>query len=143
MGGGLLSDGTWAIHSVATSVSGAPITGVDGDTWVGMFPQRISLTNPMGSVNVFDPLEGRVLYMLVDVLTNNDSIGFSIELRRNALTSPAKILFDPDEVGRKALLLNIPYLTQEFMQYRIIKPQNFSIVNFTVFFAGKLTGSAT
>jgi len=139
MGTGLLKQATWAVHSTIIAVSGAPITGVSGDTWLGIFPQRVSTGSlPNGSVNVFDPLEGNVLYMLVDVISNTDSIGFSVELRRNNLTSPAKITFDPLEVGRKALILNIPYTPQEFMQYRIIKPQNFSIVFFNVFFGGKL-----
>jgi len=136
MGTGLLSQGTWAIHGTLDTISGSPIPP-NGDSWIGMFPQR-GLSPAPGSVNFFSPLEGKVLYMMIEVFSNSDNIGFEVELRRNAVSAAAKISFAPLETGRKALLLNIPFLDQEFMQWRIIKPQNFSIVTFQPFFAGKL-----
>ncbi len=139
MGTGLLSQGTWAIHGSQDVTSGAPKGGPSADSWIGMFPTRgLGVAPANGGVNLFDPLEGNVLYMLVQTFTNSDNIGFEVQLRRNAVSTSASIKFDPNEVARKALLLNIPYGVNEFMQYRIIKPQNFSIVRWSIFFAGKL-----
>ncbi len=139
MGTGLLKQATWAIHGNQDVISGGPIPP-NGDSAILMFPQRgIGPGGAVpGSVNLFDPLEGKVLYMMVDVTSNSDNIGFEVQLRRNAVSTAATIKFDPLETGRKALLLNIPFLVNEFMQWRIVKPQNFSIVSFTVFWAGTL-----
>ncbi len=143
MGTGLLSQGTWAIHTILQASSGAPKGGASADSSIMMFPQRgVNSPGIPGSVNFFDPLEGRILYFMVEVFSNTDVIGFDVELRRNAVSTSAKIEFGPSEIGRKALLLNIPYLPGEFIQYRIIKPQNFSIIFFQCFFAGKLTGAS-
>jgi len=138
MGGGLQSDATWAVHSINVVISGAPISGVSGDANVNIFPTRFSGTGGFGAVNFFDPLEGNILYMMVETFSNSDATGFEIQLRRNGASTVAKITFAPNEVARKALILNIPYLPQEFMNWRYIKPQNFSIVSFNLFLAGKL-----
>ena len=140
MGTGLLSQATWAIHTILDNSSGAPKVL---DSAVMMFPQRgAGPAGQPGSTNFFDPLEGRILYFMVEVFSNSDNIGFDVELRRNAVSTSAKIEFGPQETGRKALLLNIPYLPGEFLQYRIIKPSNFSILFFQCFFAGKLSGAS-
>lgn len=140
MAGGLLSDATWAVHSVLLASSGAPKTGILGDSNVNIFPirQADASTANVGHVNFFSPLEGNILYFLVETFSNTDSIGFEVSLRRNGTSDAAKISFAPNEVARKALILNIPYLDQEFMQWRIFKPQNFSIVFYQIFLAGKL-----
>lgn len=143
MGTGLLSPATWATHTILQVSSGAPKGGASADSWIGLFPQRgVNAPGIPGSVNFFDPLEGRILYFMVEVFSNTDVLGFEVELRRNAVSTTANISFGPSETGRKALLLNIPYLQGEFLQYRIIKPQNFSIIFFQCFFAGKLTGAS-
>jgi len=138
MGGGLLADGTWAVHSTLLAASGAPITGIQGDSNINIFPTRLLGLGGFGMVNLFDPLEGNVLYFLCETFSNNDSIGFEVELRRNGASTVAKISFAPNEVARKALILNVPFLPQEFMQWRIIKPQTGSLIFYNLFLAGKL-----
>jgi len=138
MGGGLLADATWAVHSSLQSVSGAPITGIQGDSNVNIFPTRLQGQGGFGAVNVFDPLEGNILYFMVETFSNTDNTGFEVEVRRNGVSTVAKISFGPSEVARKALILNIPYLPPEFMTWRVTKPQNVSIVFYQLFLAGKL-----
>ena len=135
---GLTSRATWAVHSTNTVLSGAPKVGVTGDSDIAIFPHRVSPLGGFGYVNFYDPLEGNVLYMMCDVRSNSDNVGFEIQLRRNGSSTVATIAYAPLETGRKALILNQPYLFQDFMQVRFVKPQNFSIVSFFYFFAGKL-----
>ena len=95
MGTGLLSQATWAIHTILDNSSGAPKVQ---DSAVMMFPQRAAgPAGQPGSTNFFDPLEGRILYFMVEVFSNTDNIGFDVELRRNAVSSSAKIEFGPQE----------------------------------------------
>ncbi len=140
MGGGLLADATWAVHTTLLVVSGAPKTGITGDSNVNIFPirQAQASTANVGHTNFFSPLEGNLLYFAVETFSNTDTIGFEVSVRRNGVSDTAKISFGPSEVARKALILNIPYLDNEFMQWRILKPQNFSIVFYNLFLAGKL-----
>ena len=136
MGTGLLAKPTWGVQVQPTVVSGAPITGTDGDTYVDMFPLRLLNQGGAGSVNMFS-ISGRVLYLMCQVFSNNDNGNFAIQLVRNGIPLPVATIFDPNETGRKALLLNIPFGANDRMQYRIIKPGNFSIVSFTLFVAGR------
>ncbi|HEC66001.1 MAG TPA: hypothetical protein ENI23_11970 [bacterium] len=134
----LLDNGTWLtpVTNSSLGASGAASTtdfhllsaldiGIGGGTGLAQ--------------SVFGPtLEGKILWMAVTTISNTDSTGFGVSIRRNGTTDVVTINFDPDEVGRRARILSIPFLVTDHLQIRIHHRQGFSVTNYSLMVAGKI-----
>jgi len=132
----LKSPGTWAVMQ---NVPQLVTSGVDS-------PFSILSARPSPNVNhkneVTDALDCVLLYWGIRLTVNSGSSTpdpfISFRLRRNSATTLATISFEPQTIGTKAQLLNIPFTGGEHFNYEI---EQFGSGNtfYTALFAGKMT----
>jgi len=136
----LTSRGTWAIQSddAVLHSSGSSSTTIlqplnQPDSGIG--------TGVGLAENNFGPnLEFVVLALICTTISNNDSTGFSIGLRRtNSGTDFVSIDFDPDEVGLRGKIFDIPILVNDGLRMVIYHRQSFSVTNYNYLLVGKLS----
>ncbi len=135
----LLSPGTWATHITDSSLAASGSASTTDFQIMALHDNGVGGGVGLAQNHTGPNLELVLLYFAATTISNTDSTGFSLSLRRNGTTDVSSIDFDPDEVGRRSRILHIPILTSDFLQLRVHHRQSFSVTNYSLMVAGKLS----
>jgi len=134
----LKSPGTWAVMGNVPSLIGSAAQTIT--------PQAVLSAQVRQETNdkneVTDVLDCVLLYWAIRLTVNSGSSTpdpfISFRLLRNSVTTLDTISFEPETIGTKAHLLNIPFSFDEHFNFEI---QQFGSGNtfYTWLFAGKMT----